>query len=84
MMANTGVKLWVDEKLVFENANLARNRNGARITIKLDEQLHPIRVEFWDTSGTARMKLLWRKPGAVKDEVVPPSVFFHEGLVGEQ
>jgi hypothetical protein len=81
VLANTGVRLWVDEKLVLENANLARNRNGVRIIINLDEQVHPLRLEFWDSSGAARMKLLWRRPGTVKDEVIPASVFFHEGLV---
>ena len=84
VVANSGARLWVDEKLVLENANLARNRNGARVTVKLDEQMHPLRVEFWDSAGAAHMELLWRKPGAVKDEVIPASVFFHEGLAEGQ
>jgi hypothetical protein len=66
---------------VLENGNLARSRNGARVTVRLDEGLHAIRVEFWDSGGAAHMKLLWRRPGTVKDEVIPPAVFFHEGLV---
>jgi hypothetical protein len=81
VLANTGARLWVDEKLVLEDGNLARIRNGARVIVKFNQPLHALRVEFWDTSGTARMKLLWRRPGAVKDEVIPASVFFHEGLV---
>jgi hypothetical protein len=38
-------------------------------------------VEFWDRGGAAHMKLLGRRPGTVEDEVIPPAVFFHEGLV---
>ena len=81
VIANAGARIWIDEKLVMDNANLARNRNGARQVVKLDAALHPIRVEFWDSGGAARMKLFWRRPGAVSDEVIPASVFFHEGLV---
>ncbi|HEV8378887.1 MAG TPA: PA14 domain-containing protein [Tepidisphaeraceae bacterium] len=84
VLANAGAKLWVDEKLVLENGNLARSRNGVRVVAKLDQPLHAIRVEFWDSSGAARMKLLWRRPGTVKDEVIPASAFFHEGLVEGQ
>ncbi len=81
VLANTGVRLWVDEKLLVENGNLARMRNGVRVKVQFEERLHGIRVEYWDTSGTARMKLLWRRPGAAKDEVVPAAVFFHEGPI---
>lgn len=84
VLANSGARIWIDEKLVLENANLARSRNGARVTIRLDEQLHALRVEFWDSAGAAHMRLLWRRPGSVKDEVIPASVFFHEGLAEGQ
>ncbi len=78
IVANTGVRLWLDEKLISENPNLTRSRSGARVAVQLSDQLHPIRIEYWDTSGLARMKLLWRRPGASRDEVVPSSVFFHD------
>jgi hypothetical protein len=81
VLANSGARIWIDEKLVIENGNLAGRRTGARIVAKLDSSLHAIRVEFWDSGGAARMKLLWRRPGTVSDEVIPASVFFHEGLV---
>ena len=81
VIANAGARVWIDEKLVVSNGNLAKSRNGERHVVKLDQPLHPIRVEFWDSGGAARMILQWRRPGAVKDEVIPPSVFFREGLV---
>jgi hypothetical protein len=81
VLANTGARLWVDEKLLLEKGDLAKSRNGARITVRLNQPLHAFRAEFWDSSGAAHMKLFWRRPGAVKDEVIPASVFFREGLV---
>src|SRR5687767_10508675 len=78
VLANTGVRIWLDEKLVLENPNLARLRNGVRVPVKLGEQLHSIRIEYWDTGGLARMMLLWRRPKEGKDEVIPASVFFHD------
>jgi hypothetical protein len=78
VLANTGVRIWIDEKLVLENSNLARLRNGIRVPVRLGAQLHPIRIEYWDTSGLARMKLMWRRPGVATDEIVPASVFFHD------
>jgi len=81
VIANSGARIWIDEKLVLENGNLASRRTGARVPVKLDPSLHSMRVEFWDNGGAARMKLLWRRPGTVKDAVIPASAFFHEGLV---
>jgi hypothetical protein len=78
ILANTGVRIWVDEKLIVDRPNVTRNRNGIRVPAQFDQQLKPIRVEYWDTSGTARMKLHWRIPGGQKDEAIPASAFFHD------
>lgn len=81
VIANTGVRLWIDEKLVLDNENLARHRNGVRTPVQLGAGVHTLKVEYWDTSGIARMRLLWQRPGAGKDEPIPAGVFYHDGLL---
>jgi hypothetical protein len=70
--------LWVDEKLMLDKANLTRQRNGARVDASLSEGFHSIRVEFWDTGGAAKMRLLWRAPGGGADEPVPAAALYHD------
>jgi hypothetical protein len=84
VLANTGARLWLDGRLVLDEPNLSRLRNGARVPVNFPAGLHTLKLEYWDTSGTARMKLHWRPPGATKDQPIPASAFYHEGSVGER
>lgn len=78
IIANTGVRIWLDGKLLADEPNLTRSRNGKRIPVELREPLHPIRIEFWDTSGIAKMQLHWLTPGSEKPEAVPAGALYHE------
>lgn len=77
VIANNGVRIWIDEKLVFDAPNLSHNRNGQRVALQL-ERPTPIRVDFWDTSGLAKMKLYWRTPRGSEDVPVPATALLHE------
>jgi hypothetical protein len=46
--------------------------------VSLTEGLHPIRIDFWDTGGLAKIHLKWQPPGAKAEEVIPDRAFVHE------
>ncbi|MGE5610650.1 MAG: PA14 domain-containing protein [Bacillota bacterium] len=77
-IANLGVRLWIDEQLVIDAPSISRQRNGVRKSLDLSAGLHTVRIDYWDTTATARVKLLWRPPRLVRDEPIPASSFFHE------
>ncbi len=83
IIANEGARIRVDEKLVLYAPSLVRNRNGVRAEVYLSDEPKPIQIEYWDTSGVSRLKLLWRAPGQHDDEPVPDSAYYHEqGMAG--
>ncbi len=79
LVANAGARLWVDGRLVADEPNLSRLRNGVRVPLDLAAGLHALRLDYWDTTGIARMRLLWRPPAASRDQPVPPDALLHEG-----
>lgn len=77
VMANAGCRIWMDGKVVFENFKITKLK-GEPFELTLSEGLHPIRVEYRETTGKAKMRLLWTPPGATKEEPVPAGAFYHE------
>jgi hypothetical protein len=75
--ANAGCRIWVDNKVVFENFKITKLK-GEPFELALSEGLHAIRVEYRETTGKAKMRLLWTPPGATKEEAVPAGAFYHE------
>jgi len=80
VQANAGARLWIDGRCIIDAPNLTRSRSGARTEVDLAADLHSLRVDYWDTTGLARMRLLWRPPGAREDEPIPPAAFYHDAL----
>jgi hypothetical protein len=78
IIANAGAKLWIDEKLALDASTATRSRNGVHAVVELPAGLHAIRIDYWDTTGVARMRLLWQPPGAAAKEPVPATAFYHE------
>jgi hypothetical protein len=80
-LANTGTRIYLNDKLVLDAPNLTRLRNGTKFTLDLPPGIHPLKVEFWDTTGLARMKILWQTPGSPKEEPIPANHLYHDALV---
>lgn len=78
VLANSGVRLWIDEKLLLDAPDLTRIRNGAHVPIALNAEFHSLRLEYWDTTGQAKLRLLWQLPGAPKAQPIPASAFYHD------
>jgi hypothetical protein len=79
LVANQGGRLSIDDKVVIDNPNLSRKRNGEHVDLKLPEGLHAIRLEFWDGTGDAKCKLLWQPPGSPSAVPIPADAFYREG-----
>lgn len=77
-MANAGARVWLDGKLMIDGQDLSRHPKGAKILIEAESTLIPVWVDYWDTSGTSHMRLLWRTPDSLKEEPLPPSACWHE------
>ena len=77
-LANAGARVWLDGKLVIDGPELSRHPKGAKVLIEAEATLIPVRVDYWDTSGTSHMRLLWRTPDSLKDEPLPASACWHE------
>jgi hypothetical protein len=78
VIANEGARIWLDEKLLLDDPNLFRRRNGVRLPIELSAAPHSLKLEYWDTTGAAKMRLLWHTPGAAKDQPIPASSWYHD------
>jgi hypothetical protein len=83
VQANMGARLWIDGQLAVDGPNLSRSRNGARVPVEFSAGLHELRIEYWDTSGLARMRLLWKPPGGAEG-VIPAESLWHDGMTDDE
>jgi len=69
LLSDDGSKMWINGSVVIDNDGLhsAAEKQG---TIALAKGVHEIRVEMFEATGGADLKLAWSRPGA-KAEVVP-------------
>jgi hypothetical protein len=64
--------------LAVEELKGTQKRKGTSATVSLTEGTHTIRIEFWDAGGLAKVRLAWRVPGSINDDVIPARAFVHE------
>lgn len=78
LIANSGAKVYLGEKLILDGSDIARKRSGISAPVDFPDVLTTIRVDYWDTSGLAKVRLLWRTPQSSQDAPIPPSALFHD------
>jgi hypothetical protein len=78
LTANAGAKMWIDENKLIDGPTLGRQRDGIHVFASLSEGLHSIRLDYWEDTGEANVKLRWLAPEAAGEEVVPAAAFYHE------
>ena len=66
-----GVRLWVDDRLLIDAWRPMRGSRSA--TIRLEEGIHQLRMEYFDQSGTARARLTWQRVTATVSTPAPSS-----------
>jgi hypothetical protein len=69
--SDDGVRVWVNGQLVINNwTNHAPTYNTGRITLTAGQR-YDIRVEYFENTGGAVMRLEWKRPGQKAFETVP-------------
>lgn len=73
LLSDDGSKMWIDGEVFIDNDGLhsAEEKQGA---IALAKGPHAVRIEMFEATGGADLKLAWTRPGA-KPEQVPASAF---------
>jgi len=83
LLVNDGARIYLDDQLALEETEGSRKRKPTQKTLTLTQGLHPLRIEFWDTGGLAKIHLYWRTPGSQTDEIIPPKAFVHDLGTGQ-
>jgi hypothetical protein len=83
LLVNDGARVYLDDQLALEEPKGSQKRKPTQATVTLTAGLHPLRVEFWDTGGLARIHLSWRTPASQADEIVPAAAFVHDMAAGQ-
>lgn len=74
--SDEGVRVWVNGQLIINNwTDHTATYNTGTITL-VAGQKYDIRVEYYDRTGTAVMKLQWKRPGQTGYEVIPQSQLY--------
>jgi glucose/arabinose dehydrogenase len=74
LASSDGSQLWLGGSLVINNNGLHPMRTRAR-TVRLSAGLHPLRVVYFDNTGSAGLVLSWSGPGIVP-QVIPAANLF--------
>jgi hypothetical protein len=85
VQSNDGIKLWFNNKLLIDDS-APHSSTREKYGIPTDEnsqtlslvagKFYPIQIDYFDISGTAVARLLWKYPGQSK-QVIPSTWFFH-------
>jgi hypothetical protein len=68
--SDEGVRLWVDGVLLIDNWTAHKlTEKSATVTLGAN-QAHDLRIEYFERTGSATMRLLWSGPGTAR-QVVP-------------
>lgn len=70
-ISDDGIRLWLDDELLIDNWTL-HGATEDSVTVSLEAgRAYPLRIEYFEHTGSAVARLLWTPPGGVK-AVVPP------------
>ncbi|QDU92479.1 PA14 domain-containing protein [Lignipirellula cremea] len=68
-VAHYGVRLWIDGRNVINSgASMGSLEDGPPISLEKGKR-YPIKIEYWDQHGDARMRLLWSSQALRKSVV---------------
>lgn len=76
--SDDGVRLWIDDRLVVDNWTLhGYTVDTSPVMTLAAGQRVKVKVEYFERTGGAAMRLLWRRPGATASEAVPAFALFN-------
>ncbi|MGE3107753.1 MAG: family 16 glycoside hydrolase [Phycisphaerales bacterium] len=78
LISDDGSRLFIDDREVIDHDG----RHGASSkdsgSLELAPGFHPLRIEYFDSGGSRRLRLEWKTPGAASFTLVPASNFWTE------
>ncbi|UCG59610.1 MAG: hypothetical protein JSU70_08850 [Phycisphaerales bacterium] len=75
--ADDGIGIWLDGQQVID-AWLDQSATWyTSPDLSLTQGLHPVRLEYYDNTGDATVRLFWKGPG-ISWETIPPNAFFYD------
>ena len=76
-VANDGVRVWVNDRQIISNWTtrlfLSATNTSGTVALTAGQRV-PVRVEYFDQSGNAEVRLRWRVPGSSSYVAVPAAV----------
>jgi|GEM_PF-6969216 len=76
--SDDGVRLWIDDELLIDDWRGHSELELRRIH-NLNKGYHTIKLEYFDDSADASIKLLWKKPSDRRPERISGRYFVHDG-----
>jgi len=77
-MANDGIRLFIDNKMIFEDPKVHSDRLTPIGTFQVDKSgRYPVEIIYFQRKGTAALKLYWQPPGEKEFRLVPAEVYLH-------
>jgi hypothetical protein len=74
--SDDGSRLYLDDRLVVENDGTHPPREAAGL-VRLLAGLHPIKVQFFESTGDESLQVSYEGPGVPKQEI-PPAAYFRK------
>jgi len=72
--SDDGVRLWLDNQLLIDNFTPHPETEDRSLPITLNSQGYNLRVEYFELTANAVIRLMWIRPGQTNPEVIPSSV----------
>ncbi|MCW2971885.1 MAG: hypothetical protein JWN72_158 [Thermoleophilia bacterium] len=76
--ATDGIRVWVDGKLRINRWGRTRSARNSAAAMQLTAGRHKLRVDYFEATGVAAARLLWRGPG-IRQQVVPTARLYPMG-----
>ena len=70
VVSDEAVRVWVGGTLVVDDWTAHRSREARGVVGLTDDRAHDVRIEYYDRTGTATVRLFWTGPGTAR-QVVP-------------
>ncbi len=80
--SDDGVRLWIDERLVYDNWRVQgyhdNDRRYGTFTFSPDKLRVPIRIEYFENLTFAIIRMSWQSPSQPR-QLIPATAFYPEG-----
>lgn len=77
-LANDGIRMFINNKMIFEDPRVHGDRLSPAGTLEVNKLgWYPVSIVYFQRKGTAALKLYWQPPAAEDFSLVPAEVYWH-------